>query len=321
MPLLGARGGGSVRGFGRFGKNLLLIVTDSFARTVSGLIGTSSDGKAIWTSLRGTWASNGSAAASASAAANKNLATIELDGSNIVNLQADIGTSGGLGVSFWVTDANSYYSLYPSYSTSTVTTNPCNGYRENAGWNNGTGMCSTIGNFHNLSGICYTNEPSPGVYVGYQPISAQLAENQYQYMEPSPWVANTCGALGKSIFSFGSYARVTAGYQTTTVVTTTYNSTVNLEKTVSGSTTALVSSNYVSNTSGFSKAQSVAISTSGDTISYSLYSSSNKGGSVIASGTNTPSSPLKGLKVGLFHGASTVDQGTAISNFKVEVTP
>jgi hypothetical protein len=312
MPLLGARGGGSVRGFGRFGKNLLLIVVDTFGRTVSGLIGTSSDGKAVWNSLRGTWAANGSAAAIASAAANRNLSTIELDGSNITNLQVDVGTSGGVGLAFWVTDANSYYSLYPSYSTSTSTSYPCNAGRENSGWGNSSGMCATTGNFTKV--INFRCNSTLYYQTAYVPQS-------YGYVDSQTYTSQTCSGEGGVYDWPQSIVQVTLGTQTSTVVTTTYNSRVNLEKTVSGSTTSLVSSNYVSNTSGFSKAQSIAISTSGDTISYSLYSAANKGGSVISTGTNTPASPLKGLGVGLFHGPSTVDQGTTISNFKVEVTP
>ena len=319
MPLLGARGGGSVRGFGRFGKNLLLIVVDTFGRTVSGLIGTSSDGKAVWNSLRGTWAANGSSAAIASAAANRNLSTIELDGSNITNLQADVGTSGGVGLAFWVTDANSYYALYPTYSTSTTTTYPCNSGRENSGWGATSGMCSVTGNYYKISGLCcVTNTFTNAGLACYGPIYATTNTN----VDGSTFANNYCSSQGKQTYSYpSSTTTVTLGNKTSTVVTTTYNSTVQLEKTLSGSTTSLVSSNYVSNTSGYSKAQSVAISTSGDTISYSLHSSTDKGGSTVSSGTNTPSSPLKGKQVGLFHGVSSVDQGTTATNFKVEVTP
>ena len=319
MPLLGARGGGSVRGFGRFGKNLLLIVVDTFGRTVSGLIGTSSDGKAVWNSLRGTWAANGSAAAIASAASNRNLSTIELDGSNITNLQVDVGTSGGVGLAFWVTDANSYYALYPSYSTSSSTSYPCNSYRENSNFNNTSGMCSVTGNRYKIQGLCCVLNPFTEEGLAcYGPIYVTSNTN----VDGSTFANNYCSSQGKQTYSYASSTTAhTLGFQTSTVITTTYNSTVNLDKTVSGSTTSLVSSNYVSNTSGFSKAQSIAISTSGNTISYSLYSSTNKGGSIISSGTNTPSTPLKGKQVGLFHGVSSVDQGTTATNFKVEVTP
>lgn len=319
MPLLGARGGGSVRGFGRFGKNLLLIVVDTFGRTVSGLIGTSSDGKAVWNSLRGTWAANGSSAASASAAANRNLSTIELDGSNITNLQVDTGTSGGVGLAFWVTDANSYYALYPSYSTSSTTTYPCNAFRENSGWGNSSGMCSVTGDRYKISGLCcVTNTFTNAGLACYGPIYASTSTN----VDAQTFGNSYCSSQGKQVYGGpDSTTTVRIGLQTSTVVTTTYNSTVNLDKTVSGSTTSLVSSNYVSNSSGYSKAQSIAISTSGDTISYSLYSSTDKGGSTLSSGTNTPSTPLKGNQVGLFHGVSSVDQGTTATNFKVEVTP
>ena len=299
MPLMGSRGGGSVRGFGRFGKNLLLSLVDSFNRSTSSLLGTSSDGKGLWKNVRGTWQANGSVAISLAAASENNVAVIDMDGSNITNLQVDTGTSGGSGLSFWVTDSNSYYALYPSYSQSTSSSSSCSG---SYGSNSPT-PCPSIsgtGQFRVLyccDGNTYRIGPCDG--------------------DPNTFCNNRGSySCGTQFDGWGSC------YQTyPTTVTTTYNSIVNLRKVEGGSVTNLVQNNYVSNTSGYSKAQSIAISTSGNTISYSLYSSTDKGGSVIGSGSNTPSNPVKGVGMGLFHGQSTIDQGSTLSNFSVTVTP
>jgi hypothetical protein len=325
MPMLGSRGGGSVRGFGRFGRILLLSLIDSFNRSTSGSLGTSSDGKGVWKNVTGTWQGNGSAAASLSLPGSRNVAVVDLDGTNITNLQVDTGTNGGSGLSFWVTDANNYYSLYPSYSSSSTSVTNCDTYRENSGYQNSTGMCVNNGDRSRINNaICYeymdySTFPS-GVAVGYQPMGG-LYMGRFQY-DSNQFVFQACWAIGKTAYDTGQCCTpVTVGLQNSTVVTTTYNSTLNLDRTVGGSTSALVSSNYVSNTSGFSKTQSIAVSTSGNTISYTLYSGTNKGGSTRASGTNTPSSPVKGPGVGLFHGVSSVDQGSTLSNFSATVTP
>jgi hypothetical protein len=299
MPLLGARGGGSVRGFGRFGKNLLLLISDSFNRSTSGTLGTSSDGKGLWKNIVGTWQANGSSAASLSAASGNNVAVVDMDGSNITNLQVNTGTSGGSGLSFWVTDSNNYYALYPSYTQSTSSSSSCSG---SYGSNSPTPCSSVSGNGQfRIVYCCDGRTLRMGPCDGNDPNG---------FCGPGP---GQCGT------QWDGWASCYSTYPTT--VTTTYNSIVNLRKVQGGSATNLVSSNYVSNTSGYSKAQSIAISTSGNTISYSLYSSANKGGSIIGSGSNTPSSPVKGFGIGLFHGASVIDQGSTLSNFIGEVTP
>jgi hypothetical protein len=303
MPLLGARGGGSVRGFGRFGKNLLLSLIDSFNRSTSGSLGTSSDGKGLWKNVRGTWQGNGSLAVSAGAASDNNVAAIDMDGTNITNLQVDTGTSGGSGLSFWVTDSNNYYAFYPSYTQSSSSSSSCSG---SYGSNSPTPCSSVAGNgqfriVYCCNGVTFRMGPCDG-------------------NDPNGLCTNAYGSSGGQCGTqWDGWASCYSTYPTT--VTTTYNSIVNLRKVEGGSVTNLISSNYVSNTSGYSKARSLAISTSGNTISYSLYSSTGKGGSVIGSGSNTPSNPVKGVGMGLFHGQSTIDQGSTLSNFSVTVTP
>ena len=313
MPMLGSRGGGSVRGFGRFGKILFLFFSDAFNRSTSSILGTSSDGKGIWKNVRGTWQTNGSAAESLSLPGSNNVAVVDLDGTNITNLQVDTGTNGGSGLSFWTTDSNNYYSLYPSYTSSSSSTTGCTGYTQI--------QTSSCGSF---CANCVNTDYS---YVLCEEYRYYPEENFRFYTAPNAAACAQPNGNAWSYYQRGSFREgpYTVSYRsgnvTQTTTTTTYNSIANLRKVEGGSATALVTNTYLTNTSGFSKAQSIAISTSGNTISYTLYSAANKGGSVIASGTSSPSSPVKGQGVGLFHGTSVVDQGATLSNFSVTVTP
>jgi hypothetical protein len=303
VPLLGSRGGGSVRGFGRFGKNLLLALIDTFGRTTTTTLGTSSDGKGLWKNLVGTWEGNGSAGVSLGAAASNNVTVVDMDGSNITNLQVDIGNAGGVGVSFWATDSNSYYALYPTYNTSVSVATVCGAGGISTSSSNSCGGVAGVANeYFNLG--CQCGEFSGNPCQSWQGICQANCGNQ----------------LRSYYYGFGGGQCYTINGS---VSTTNYNSVANLRKVQSGSATALVTTQYATTTSAnaYSYAQSVAISTSGDTISYSLYSSTGKGGSVRASGTNTPSSPIKGPGVGLFQGTSATIQGSSFNNFSVEVTP
>ena len=127
MPILGSRGGGSVRGFGRFGVSLILSLIDSFNRA-NGSLGTSSDGKSVWSVDRGNFSIDSNKAYSTDTG--NSLATVPMDSSTIVSADINIETDkGGVGLAFWVTDANSWWSIYPGYeSTTTTSTNTsCSG--------------------------------------------------------------------------------------------------------------------------------------------------------------------------------------------------
>jgi hypothetical protein len=303
MPMMGSRGGGSVRGFGRFGKALLLSFIDSLNRTTSGTLGTSSDGKAIWSNIRGTWIGNGSSAINADAASNNSITTVTLDGSTITNAQVDVNASGGVGLAFWVEDSNNYYSIFPSYDLTTSSSTTCSLASTNSGYNNYSGFCA--------NGSSYLLE--------YR--ECQVAFGVFYYCANVSG-GNCCSANGYSTFGGYPYSSewFTSGTRNQTIITSTYTSKVNLKKVQSGSETNLISSNYNSSNSAYSKASSIAISTSNDTISYSFYSGTGKSGSLLASGSNTPSTPIKGNKIGIFKGTSTTEQGSTLNNIEVTVT-
>lgn len=306
MPLMGTRGGGSVRGFGRFGKNLLLIFVDTFSRSTSGSLGVSSDGKGVWKDVRGTWQANGSSAASQTGASNNNIAVVDMDSSKISNLQVDTGTSGGVGLSFWVTDANSWWGIYPNYrtTTSSQTIQTCTGPGlSGTSPYPGSGCAGTCVNVALLAQCTFGQQ-----WVGYEPSNNGCVPSQ-DYGGPCQY-----GYWG--YYCVGGQCTTNATIANSTQTTTTYHSEIKIDN--AGGTQH---TNTYSSGGGFSKTQSIGVSTSGDTISYSAYNSTGKGGSVIASSSITPSSPTKGVGAGIFQASSANDQGSTVDNFGVEVTP
>lgn len=98
------------------------LISDTFTRTTSGSLGTTDSGIS-WSTLRGTWFSNGSQAQSNDAGSTYALASVPL-GSADATVSAS--TSGGVGVAFWVSDANSWWAAVPYYNqTSYSATDPC----------------------------------------------------------------------------------------------------------------------------------------------------------------------------------------------------
>jgi hypothetical protein len=75
---------------------------------------------------------------------------------------------------------------------------------------------------------------------------------------------------------------------------------------------------YNTNTSSYSTAGSVFVSTSGDVVTYRAYSSTGGGGSTLLNTNFTPSSPVKGTGFGVFKGPSEQSQGSVVDNILVQ---
>lgn len=95
-------------------------IRDTFTRTTSGSLG-QADTAQKWVATKGTWSANGSQAVSSDTASTYPIASIPLKAN--VTVSADV--SGGVGVAFWVSDANNWWTAYPYYNTST--TSSCTG--------------------------------------------------------------------------------------------------------------------------------------------------------------------------------------------------
>jgi hypothetical protein len=277
-------------------------LVDTFNRT-TGALGTSSDGVSSWSVLKNNFTVDTNMAYSTSTA--DSLATVPLTTSTIANAQADMyNDTGGMGLAFWVTDANSYWSAYPYYTTttnsSTVTT--CNGpglgsYSFNAlPGNSCSRSCDLL-----VYGYCAGNY---NLFVGGR-TNCNLSASQQNSLN------NNCGGDWYIDHCEGN-CTVNVSNVTNTVYTTNYTSAVRIAN-QSGSQHENI---YAS---AYTPLKSLAISTSGDAITYNGYSAISKGGSVLVSSSYTPSSPTKGTKVGVFKTASQYAQASYLDNISVTV--
>ena len=131
-PFIGRSGSAGARGLGLFLGGLKNI-SDLFTRT-AGSLGISTSGHA-WTALRGTWTTNGTQATSADAGSSYPIGSIPFQ----ANITTSADVSGGVGLAFWVTDANNWWASYPTYVQNTI--NTCNaGYVSNTS-NPPSGSC------------------------------------------------------------------------------------------------------------------------------------------------------------------------------------
>lgn len=122
---------------------------DNFNRTTTTSLGTSS-GDQLWTALRGTWFANGTQGQSNDNAANYPIASYDIGSANTIS---KIDVSGpGVGVAFWVTDANSWWAAYPFYDSTSSTTSTCNaGLVSNSSNPPSGSCCSGVGSSSSTS--------------------------------------------------------------------------------------------------------------------------------------------------------------------------
>lgn len=149
---------------GILASSLLKNVFDSFTRTTSGSLGTSTSG-ASWTGLKGTWYATGSQARSDDAGSNYSLASVAIGTDTTTS--ADV--SGGVGVAFWVSDAGSWWAAVPFYTqttNSTCTSGACSGTESYSYLvsNCNNGACSGTETYTTTSSNC-PNGACSGNYV------------------------------------------------------------------------------------------------------------------------------------------------------------
>jgi hypothetical protein len=158
---------------GIIASGVLKKITDTFTRTVSGLLGTADTGQ-TWTTLRGTWFANGSQAQSNDAGSTYALATVSLGSANAT---VSASVSGGVGVSFWATDSGSWFAVVPYYNQTSssvynaccTTTTVCSPNTYTNTTNYGAANCSPVSNTtYSSVGSASIDRPCP---VGQDHIS------------------------------------------------------------------------------------------------------------------------------------------------------
>lgn len=316
MPFIGTRGSGSSKALGRLAPVSIVSLSDNFDRTTSSTLGVPSGRGISWKNQRGVWQANGSIALSNNDKSTNSIATIRTASSTISNLQVDTQNTGGVGLAFWVVDADNWWAATTGYNTTTgqtsSTTTTCSG--------GGAGP-----QYGGYSGGCCAGHYTTGIYChevlcnnGAMSRVCGTNSNVYQYFDCNN------SRTGRGGYSH-NWLYYTTGYgcSTTNVSNTTYtnytNYLANFKLINNGN--VLVNSQYNTNTSGFQTIGSMSISTSGNVISYYIYSSANKGGSLLHSGSYTASNPIKGRNVGIFKGDGGSSQGSNLNNFSVTVVP
>jgi len=111
LPILSAIAGASSRIYGLLSQ-IKKLITDNFTRA-NGSLGTTSTGD-VWSTLKGTWSISSNKAVSSDAGNTYPLAVVDVQSQDMI-VSADI-TNGGLGVAFWVTDANSWWASSVEYN-------------------------------------------------------------------------------------------------------------------------------------------------------------------------------------------------------------
>jgi hypothetical protein len=289
-------------------RTTLMSLSDNFNRS-NGAIGTASDSTGVWSVQRGNFSVDSSMAYSSDT--NNSLATVALDSSNITNGQINTyADQGGMGLAFWTTDANSYWAIYPYYTSATTSSSSdqCSG--------SGYGCCYAINSLPagtcsrsctdvNVWGYCAGYS---GQYFAGGRTSCSLSTSQRNALNANcnyDWYIEYC--------TDGS-CTVNATNVTVTNYTTNYTSGIRI-----ANQSGVQHENTYTGSGGLNPSRSISISTSGDTISYTGYSGADKGGSVIVSSSYTPSSPTKGNRVGVFKTVSANAQGSYLDNISVTV--
>lgn len=311
MPILSSIAGAAAKAYGMM-ANAKRIITDTFNRA-NGSLGTSSSGY-LWSALRGTWSISSNQATSSDAGNTYPLATVDVGAQNVI-VSADI-TDGGPGVAFWVTDANSWWASAVNYSTSSTFTGTTVVYQTGLGYWSGTLQpsgyyidCSCGGFWDGELGCCqdgYGNCVCSGYYTTYSCTGPGG--------NPSSGGGN-CGTYYPA--TFDSYCGSKVGSGDCNEITN-YITELKVYKNVSGSITTETTQQLNSNTSAYSKVNSIKVTTNGEQITAIGYSNSGLSSQLGSSITLNASGANRGPKSGIIKTPSTLNAGNIIDNFSVE---
>jgi hypothetical protein len=262
-------------------------LVDLFGRTTSGSLG------GFWSALRGTWYANGSQAQSDDAAGNYPLAVASLS-SNNMTVSATVGGGGGVG--FWVSDANNWWAAAYTNSSSSYSCNcqTCTNFCCNSCT---VTDCAACGSYKrcNSGFLCMGNA---ACCVGFNTIIGNPVT-----------VCNSCTVTSCS--ACGQYA--CGSYSCNCSTCTDIFHYLRLSRSLSGTVTTSVVSDVALNQA----ANSIKVTTSGDSITAVAYSDSSIT-NVIGTISTTQSGATKAAKAGIIKVPSTYTQSSTVDNFAAE---
>ena len=288
-PLFGTFGDASARSFG-LTQFLISIITDAWARTTSGGLGTSPIGN-VWTNLSGVWTANSNAlATTATAASSYPLATTPFKVQSTMQAKT---VSQGAGIAFWVTSAGNWWAAVETTTSGSVlsgyycssaacSSSSCNGY---------TSSCS--GYVCSCTGYVAASKYSSGGCAGY---------------------ASSCGGYTSSCTGYTCTGYSCTGYSAS--YSTVYYWAVNFLQSVS-SVVSTIAANLLQQSSASSVTNlinSLQVVTSPGTsnnvviTAFSDATNTTSLGSVTVSGT----SPSGAVSAGIILSPTTFNQGSTI---------
>lgn len=291
------------------------LITDSFnrANTTTGL-GTTDTGQS-WLATRGNWFVNSNQAQSNDTASNYPLASVEFGSADTT---VSLSVTPGVGPAFWVTDSGSWFASYAYTQTSTSVT--CGGGPTGNIYSSPVACpcgSQTSGNTTNCgggpTGLIYLSTPTctcGSPYSGTVQDCVPLSEFPYCVDEGGYIVGDNC------CFDLTRYG-CTATQQTVTLygcsdseqtVTTTSHA-LRVVKSESNTVSTLGSDVTLA-----SFPAAISVVTSNNTITARAWSNANLSG-LLGTNTQTPSSPVKGTKVGLVKAPSPSAQGSTADTF------
>ena len=124
MPLFSALSDLAARAYGLLSGSLAPI-SDLFARTTSGSLGTAVPGGQLWVAQTGVWYATSGSATTSTAASSYPLATIPYKANATIKLQS---ASNGTGIAFWWTSTGNWWAVVNNaYSQNNITSYTCTG--------------------------------------------------------------------------------------------------------------------------------------------------------------------------------------------------
>ena len=274
-----------MRVLGIVASSILKRITDTFNRTTSGSLGTTSSG-AVWEAIRGVWFSNGSQAQSDGTASDYPIAAVNLGQANAIT---SASISSGTGVAFWVSDANSWWS---STSFNTRTDTP---YSYSF-------PCGPLISFFNFQASYTCNGFSTGSGGKYYASYIGSCDALYNSILPG------C-SYNVENFSCSGYLSSEQDTCSGGGVNTSYDYYLRLSKSVGGSVTA------VSDVSLGAQPSAIKVTTSGDSITSQAYSNTALTSPLGSAISTTQSSPVKGGKVGIIKAPTSNNQQSTVDDF------
>lgn len=292
----------------------LATLVDTFNRA-NGALGTSSDGLSTWSVIRGNFTVDSNQAYSSDAS--DSLATATLSTSAVSNAQIDmVSDQGGVGLAVWAADSANYWGVYPHYTSTTNSTTNFSTTCSGPGFS-GTGptTCSSSSNVSGSYGpysvalICQgtsvgsTVRPTCSLNSTQQNYGASSCEGNYY---PS------CTPTSGGGYNYATNTNASNVTNSVTNYSTSYTSALRIK-----SANAVVVNNQYA--SSLSPMRSLAVSTSGNVITYTGYSAANKGGSTLVTSTYDAGAGTKQGKFGVFKTSSSYLQGSYVDNISVTV--